>query len=158
MRISDWSSDVCSSDLETEPAALCRAPGVVALEERIEHLLAQRRSNTRAVVGDVDLDRPVVSGTQGDRHLGAVLDGIIDNVADRARQNTRPAGPCEPPRPLVGDSVADVGELGADGLQDARQIDAGGTLRSDVLAQIIQGRSEEQTSELQSPMRISYAG
>src|SRR3546814_12854545 len=86
MRISDWSSDVCSSDL------------------RIEHLLAQRRSNTRAVVGDVDLDRPVVSGTQGDRHLGAVLDGIIDNVADPARQNTRSAGPCEPPRPLVGDS------------------------------------------------------
>src|SRR3546814_9274811 len=109
---------------------------------------------TRAGVGDVDLDRPVVSGTQGDRHLGAVLDGIIDNVADRARQNTRPAGPCEPPRPLVGDSVADVGELGADGLQDARQIDAGGTLRSDVLAQI---RSEEHTSELQSLMRISYA-
>src|SRR3546814_11374341 len=84
MRISDWSSDVCSSDLETEPAALCRAPGVVALEERIEHLLAQRRSNTRAVVGDVDLDRPVVSGTQGDRHLGAVLDGIIDNDFGRA--------------------------------------------------------------------------
>src|SRR3546814_7478749 len=100
MRISDWSSDVCSSDLETEPAALCRAPGVVALEERIEHLLAQRRSNTRAVVGDVDLDRPVVSGTQGDRHLGAVLDGIIYNVDDRARQNTRMTGQCEPPRPL----------------------------------------------------------
>src|SRR3546814_1110764 len=54
----------------------------------------------------------------------------------------RSAGPCEPPRPLVGDSVADVGELGADGLQDARQIDAGGTLRSDVLAQIIQGKVE----------------
>src|SRR3546814_3784537 len=89
MRISDWSSDVCSSDLETEPAALCRAPGVVALEERIEHLLAQRRSNTRAVVGDVDLYRAVVSGTQGAPHLGAVLDGIIDNVADRARKRTR---------------------------------------------------------------------
>src|SRR3546814_10686690 len=49
---------------------------------------------------------------------------------------------CSSDLPLVGDSVADVGELGADGLQDARQIDAGGTLRSDVLAQIIQGKVE----------------
>src|SRR3546814_10587812 len=91
---------------------------------------SSRRRHTRcALVTGVQTCALPISGTQGDRHLGAVLDGIIDNVADRARQNTRPAGPCEPPRPLVGDSVADVGELGADGLQDARQIDAGGTLR-----------------------------
>src|SRR3546814_20417933 len=121
MRISDWSSDVCSSDLETEPAALCRAPGVVALEERIEHLLAQRRSNTRAVVGDDDLDRPVVSGTQGGRHLRAVLDGIIENVAFLERQITQPTGPCEPLRPPVADLTVDVSEICAKGLKATRQ-------------------------------------
>src|SRR3546814_18712453 len=40
MRISDWSSDVCSSDLVAQPepaAAQAREAGAVGLEHRLEH-------------------------------------------------------------------------------------------------------------------------
>src|SRR3546814_8313497 len=47
MRISDWSSDVCSSDLSAVQAAFVRAGGMGLLMPRL------------AVIGDADLDESV---------------------------------------------------------------------------------------------------
>src|SRR3546814_3991601 len=116
MRISDWSSDVCSSDLY--------------------------------LVGSVDL-----AGTDGLDHVGHRVQG----------HRARAAG--------VDDQVADVVDRAAvRGLRAHQHVDlavaeavAGGDLAPHLLhhhvGDLARGqRSEEHTSELQSLMRISYAG
>src|SRR3546814_1251337 len=120
MRISDWSSDVCSSDLpELDlPVALLRGAGDLDVVVRTldgagrlqEHdrLLRDRGTGLRGVVGVVQADT---------------------------------------------DDLADAADAGA----DARvAVDLGQARRVDAL-QLVETRSEEHTSELQSLMRISYA-
>src|SRR3546814_1441478 len=128
MRISDWSSDVCSSDLPSLPAIATSA---------------HRRKR-------VLLHAPALKARAQARRHRAALDRIIDRRG--ARHVDRGADVAD--RPLAGD-VADV-EEGVDALRDARaggdaeQRVAGG-------AHPVPVRSEEHTSELQSLMRSSYA-
>src|SRR3546814_2629911 len=109
MRISDWSSDVCSSDLlkcyrNLARAWLCRLPRRLALRV---HRRAPRR-------------KFLVREDQVDRAPGNV---DLDQVAVLY----------QPDRPALGRLGRDMADRQA------------------------RGRSEEQTSEIQSLMRLSYA-
>src|SRR3546814_1331276 len=131
MRISDWSSDVCSSDLEGMPAnprplpfgyglaiAACRVGRVGTIFERLAERPAIVGHGEQGFLADA------ADGREGEK--GALL-------VDRARAQRR-----ERHRPM---DVADP------------------ILRF-VVAGPIHGhspRSEEHTSELRSLMRISYA-
>src|SRR3546814_2592937 len=135
MRISDWSSDVCSSDLqatlvvpgvdlgdpqhagarEARPADPSRLPAAAAiLGAGPQHPHA--RAQLLGAVGTEQLD-----------HLGAVAD--LDALDGRGR----------------GDLDAQLDRVVA-GLHDVAHHDL-----------VDRARSEEHTSELQSLMRISYA-
>src|SRR3546814_8010178 len=109
MRISDWSSDVCSSDLENAKRSL-PVGHVVGLLELAE---GERRRIDRAASGDI-----------AERH-GA-----------------------QPPRALGGGRTLEpVGGVG-------------GILPAPFVEKLLPkrlARSDENTSELQSPIRISYA-
>src|SRR3546814_6305659 len=104
MRISDWSSDVCSSDLADV--------GVVAARADVEQQLLPGVVEHRRDDGDV-------------RQVGAAVVGGVQRV-----DVARPHG-----RPVLADHRLDRLAHGAE-----------------------MHRSEEHTSELQSLMRISYAG
>src|SRR3546814_6566504 len=128
MRISDWSSDVCSSDLdqvgkgrrrtdtdEAHRSAVVEAHGHAAVELR----LADRGNRSKKIA---QLRRPVVvciDDVAECEHVGAAVEVGDGVVAVAARQ-------------------IEIGE--------AEDVFAGTTLRS-----------EEHTSELQSLMRSSYA-
>src|SRR3546814_6670227 len=118
MRISDWSSDVCSSDLYD--AALCCTPDAPKADI-LRYLLANRK---HALV---------------EKPLWAERDGDIVALENLAREHgvvcyTAYNHRFEPHYIRMRDLIA-----------------------SGVLGQIYR-RSEEHTSELQSLMRISYAG
>src|SRR3546814_6046302 len=117
MRISDWSSDVCSSDLEFD-----RAKGAEQLRHREEHI-GERRDEQRAAI-DRERDQPEQDIHADHQHRGAAADiaavGDAEQVEDRMRDHRR------------GEQVEPEGDIAAP-------------------------RSEENTSELQSLMRISYA-
>src|SRR3546814_9505440 len=129
MRISDWSSDVCSSDLDEildlhtslRQHLRCHDPlrRLGRKHEAIRRFVAPFRVRRRllgTVVGAVDLDRADVAA--GVLQLAPLHQpGWVEVVAPR---HERPA--------------ADAGADAVDGL-----------------------RSDEHTSELQSLMRISYA-
>src|SRR3546814_3473538 len=125
MRISDWSSDVCSSDLD-DPRVRGGARDDdlrAVLERRVAHL--------------VEVDALVARG-----------DAVGDEVVELAARVDRRA---------VGEVPALVEaqpEHGVAGLQQ-RQVDGHVGVGSGVGLHV--GRSEEHTSELQSPMRNSYA-
>src|SRR3546814_20850527 len=93
MRISDWSSDVCSSDLLGGDADVAPTAGSVALGE------APRRRHRKAAVADLEIDRgvelrivelhqhvvagnPNMGGADGDEH-GDVEDEHQDDIDPR---------------------------------------------------------------------------
>src|SRR3546814_1252843 len=123
MRISDWSSDVCSSDLAGK---------------------AREAGDRPLVVDDVEDDRRIIDGREGQRRVEIALgrrafaapDGRDSAVALRGRGH-RPA-------------PADAGP-------GARGVRPGSGYRPRHHAAGPVARSEEHTSELQSLMRISYA-
>src|SRR3546814_5859207 len=132
MRISDWSSDVCSSDLSADGIA---APSF--------------RSVLRAVAADVFAHRSLVLGKRLREHMLAAA------VADRHEKQCVTVGRMRDRLQLMRadhrdrrrrQAVAGVGVVGRVGEQVG-------------LAQVarVRARSEEHTSELQSLMRISYA-
>src|SRR3546814_1312970 len=131
MRISDWSSDVCSSDLIIEPVD---ADDQAAADPALAHALLHVAGGGAACAGDeilrVDSDRA------GDRADRAPADGQRVVRPQRATHLMRHvmAERFEPFLGLEPDHV--IGEQRLD--QPAM-------------------RSEEHTSELQSLMRISYA-
>src|SRR3546814_10613816 len=94
MRISDWSSDVCSSDLgdreaETGTTAMPRLQGV-ATQERIAGRGDLVGCHADPGVADGD-DRRVLLTPGSDPHLAArpiVADGVVDQVAERLQQGT----------------------------------------------------------------------
>src|SRR3546814_2161996 len=140
MRISDWSSDVCSSDLlgiytATVRVTVAGCPshsdvGVAAVEEQTpEH----HATAYKAAVTD-GLKRAL-------RHLGAGLGNELSARLGRT-DDTCPAVDSEPLRREV---IAIAERAGSD---EART-------REWVAEKY--GRSEEHTSALQSLMRISYA-
>src|SRR3546814_8197898 len=164
MRISDWSSDVCSSDLllrlhesrwidDHQPVALA---GVGLALQLLEHLslheaaaagdivgLGRPGGELEGALGAVDRDHFAGAG-QRRLHGKAAGEGVAVEHADIARE------PCRP-----GAVVALVVEPA--GLLAAFQI---GEEACAVLFQrnrSVDVRSEEHTSELQSLMRLSYA-
>src|SRR3546814_8279316 len=123
MRISDWSSDVCSSDLRTRnrgfhveqsgrSAHACGLLGGVGRQERLQGLVERERA---ARLG-MQVDRRIPAASGEDR---VALQGLArrsaGRIADRERLHTAPAA-----------------------RRDRR-------------------RSEEQPSEIQSLIRISYS-
>src|SRR3546814_4517488 len=138
MRISDWSSDVCSSDLEGR-ARLC-APHV-----RRQWLAGDRR--------DAPLDRGNRrGGDQARRRPGRRMTLLLASQSSGRAAMLRAAGLAFETSAAHVDEEALTASLLAAG-QTPRNI-------ADALAEakaVKLSRSEEHTSELQSLMRISYA-
>src|SRR3546814_4559687 len=126
MRISDWSSDVCSSDLAAGGADLARARSIFA--QAVE--VAVEGQDQRAGFRDLEVvGRDLHPLPLQLRHLVAEVPGVQhDAVADHRQRAAHDAG---------GEQRELVDLLPHD--------------------QRVTGRSEEQTYELQSLMRISYA-
>src|SRR3546814_7845734 len=77
LRISDWSSDVCSSDLYPKQRALCQAGKVIKRLRLVAHELARQRfpaelriGQHRPVVGDRLHDRLPIRAAWRDAHAG----------------------------------------------------------------------------------------
>src|SRR3546814_16999741 len=74
MRISDWSSDVCSSDLAFDGLARARTSATGDAGELIDALLDRRDQALRAVrIDPRGLEGSGKSRIHGDYHLGQVL-------------------------------------------------------------------------------------
>src|SRR3546814_16773738 len=75
MRISDWSSDVCSSDLERRAAAFA-IPHAAAAPHAWQHFEGCRRCAVDADGACVDLDRSAVRGVRdgADQHAAATAE------------------------------------------------------------------------------------
>src|SRR3546814_7247089 len=138
MRISDWSSDVCSSDLRLELlAAVAQEPRPVlgtgddALELR-HHLAAVAHAQREAVA----------AGEEGFEH-----------VAQRRALEDR-GGPAA----AGAEHVAVAEATDGDHAGERRQVGAAGDEVAHVHVDGLEAaRSEEHTSEIQSLMRITYS-
>src|SRR3546814_4694652 len=148
MRISDWSSDVCSSDLELSTGPPVRGVDRRALVEfagRIEAEEPAVGAGLELIAGTrvIDRHRPVeVSERQRSRHLAPRCD--VDALCGAAEV-------LDMRDPSRTDEERTLG-LGGEAwliLVDQHRVEL--RHRSRV------SRSEEHTSELQSIMRISYA-
>src|SRR3546814_8906501 len=117
MRISDWSSDVCSSDLQNVKDA------ILAASELDTRLVMRPLRNTERVLANAGVERLLAK----ERALGDAI-GFADIAPEVAGVYPR---------------------VMRDGDMDA------GAWRCGMVAGLI--RSEEQTSDLQSLMRNSYA-
>src|SRR3546814_9999896 len=86
MRISDWSSDVCSSDLSALPNA-CHAPDCLGngpLRQRTAGHLGQDQVDLAHMRAAVDLRREEAHGDRGIQHaLGVVGGNGLDHAAER---------------------------------------------------------------------------
>src|SRR3546814_6733243 len=125
MRISDWSSDVCSSDLDL-------------------YLSYAQRGNLpwmeRAAAGVLELF-PQFSRMRFLRQWAGIVDVVHDST------------------PIIGPtSVGGLYINGGWGTGGFKAVPAGGWCLAHVMATGQSHKSEEHTSELQSLMRISYAG
>src|SRR3546814_2968973 len=135
MRISDWSSDVCSSDLDpqagdgTLSAPRYPLPAKDGLRDPGVALVSRRPDRTGARAFDL---------------LDARALGLVRHGGDRARRRRAPVGP---PRPRAADlAVFHAGKVASEAVRDLGAPPlplAGGVYRS-----------EKHTSELQSLMRI----
>src|SRR3546814_8315305 len=129
MRISDWSSDVCSSDLAVDPE---RAVATVftALEAAGAEVARHRDPAVlpKAIKNDTEL---------GGTRAAHVRDGVAVARFLKWMEETAPQGGLD--------------ELGAAAKLRAFRDE------SDALVDLSFDRSEEHTSELQSLMRTSYA-
>src|SRR3546814_5178939 len=145
MRISDWSSDVCSSDLLGEDA------------ERLGECDLKLRGGESARVGDdlhIDIVGDVLPGGDGRLASGRRVRSKDAKPVD-ARRRLQLAERIQPPAaaPQRVERGCKLDRLGGGKIGDAfSKKDSGHHL---VLRQA--WRSEEHTSELQSLMRISYA-
>src|SRR3546814_9533321 len=133
MRISDWSSDVCSSDLiSTRTSELHAVFGADVLVLMAEILV--RLAETQGGVAAFQ-ERDVVAAAQVAIAALHDVDGEAGHVALAHGLD------------VAGELARDRVALAAGGEQDAQRV---GHL-------LHRRRSEEHTSELQSLMRISYA-
>src|SRR3546814_4073815 len=175
MRISDWSSDVCSSDLRVLIAALFEHSRIDTREgegahERSVHDLELQRRERRGIRRRALVRRLAVELDALDRRHVERARQIIDDRVEQ-RLNTlvlerRPAqhgDEREVERTLADQLAQRIGVgLGAFEIRfhDVvvlldRHLDQLGARRRDGVLHVV--RSEEHTSELQSLMRISYA-
>src|SRR3546814_10850552 len=144
MRISDWSSDVCSSDLRSEPMS----------DEDGRPVFSQEALEMRDKLVEQLCALPVV-GSALDHIIGHFGTDAVAEVTGRSRRividaHGRQRIESRSPRTNLAETDAFM--------RNEKKIlifsDAGGTGRS-YHASLT--RSEEHTSELQSLMRISYA-
>src|SRR3546814_5757590 len=138
MRISDWSSDVCSSDLHRHDALRPLAGGDVGTERQLRHggagFCREAEPQGRAGMPVPDLDRIDAVPVRALARLQQEID----------RRRARPAGG-------VGLRITEgLGEIPTFGMRLQAE-------RGDDLVCGHAYRSEEHTSELQSLMRISNA-
>src|SRR3546814_3837500 len=144
MRISDWSSDVCSSDLQC--AGRAQTSGL-QIAGRIQHLLHTRTATRPFVADDHDvaglhlaaenrLDRRILA-FQHDGGTGEFQNAFVDAHSF--------------------DDAAALGEIAVQHRKAAVLAVGVGFAADAALFTIGVERSEEHTSELQSLMRISYA-
>src|SRR3546814_7085559 len=130
MRISDWSSDVCSSDLEIvehgfQQASIACQTGLVDLHPAVWRSLGKKIGRGKRRVAEEIL----LAGIAALRACGGRLGRL--NIDGRA--------------------------LGRGDGGTGRCLHGGGAKFRSIVAKPASGRSEEHTSELQSLMRISYA-
>src|SRR3546814_6325343 len=128
MRISDWSSDVCSSDLLVVDLRAGLGGGVTAV---LPVELTHERAHALGV-----LDQAEELGVGGFQCLDQLAHRVaLDRACGGLHRQLRAAG------------VGVEGDRARQGLER----------RAGELVQLLLHRSEEHTSELQSLMRISYA-
>src|SRR3546814_6736537 len=145
MRISDWSSDVCSSDLRTRaPDAVPGDGGLDAVGKgqrdaitRLHAARAQRNCKT-----ECSFAQPAIIDT-----AIALLDRSVCRHRRRGVLQTRDQHLHHEPR-SGGQAAVEIAVDGPEAVEVGRR---------HVLRRHPPGRSEEHTSELQSLMRISYA-
>src|SRR3546814_19668995 len=102
MRISDWSSDVCSSDLSGRPAQTRLSPGsraarAVSSGSGMVTLGDNRKAETTRAAASPFAAR---GSSAGEKLLGWVLTDVHDAGAPQFRTNFPPG--CGPPTPLLG--------------------------------------------------------
>src|SRR3546814_950338 len=174
MRISDWSSDVCSSDLRTPPAprwwlrhirpsarsparsSVC-SPRVVSWGRTVAWSPDPDERSTPVKLFDTDLSGRTALVTGSTRGIGHATAAGLAAMGARVLVNGRGAKAVDQAvaqlrmRVPEGDFAAAPGDLAtAEGCEAVIAI----APEVDVL---VNNRSEEHTSELQSLMRISYA-
>src|SRR3546814_45095 len=181
MRISDWSSDVCSSDLKHGIQAIIHFAGSIIVPESVENPLKYYENNT---VKSRSLIESAVKG--GVRHFifssTAATYGIPEQVPVREDARTQPINPYGWSKLMTERMLADTAAAhpmnfcalryfnvaGADPKGRSGQSTAGATHLIKVAVEAAIGKrghvsvygtdtSEEHTSELQSLMRTSYA-
>src|SRR3546814_1798123 len=128
MRMSDWSSDVCSSDLERGTAAV---PRMLRDELPHQHALAEQRIKLGLVLLVVGIVHPAHEVLHGADRTVAVVDEQAPVAVTQRRLD---------PLQRLRDRSQEVA---------ARRVVA--------VDRRADERSEEHTSELKSLMRISYA-
>src|SRR3546814_5379468 len=133
MRISDWSSDVCSSDLDLTDITLFSDDGDESLTMQ---RLSLGFSPFRLITGDMLPERLEVSGLTLDIEQGD------DGSWSFAGFPTGASELSQAKRDALAKQIAGFGPL---------------VVQNCTLAFSGKARSEEHTSELQSLMRISYA-
>src|SRR3546814_9518011 len=139
MRISDWSSDVCSSDLQAERTERHRrlgseAPGGIEAAVKGHHGVAERTA------------QPIDHIADSDRHAAVAKAGEDVQQVPGGRLLL-----CRRPDPALRQHGAHAALPGPCGPQDATdRLDDDEEVRQ-------QARSEVPTSELQYLMRIPYA-
>src|SRR3546814_2813420 len=130
MRISDWSSDVCSSDLEALVEAFKSRNAL--LQNSLTYFSYASRQLGRSAGDD---------GGAVAREIGVLANAMLRFTSD-------------PREEVAAEVAASIGRLDRPSLPRPRR-EAIRTLVAH--GRLIMARSEEHTSELQSLMRISYA-
>src|SRR3546814_9410808 len=146
MRISDWSSDVCSSDLVD--AAARHFGGEGGAHVIIETLVAARGAAGDAGLGDARVPDERHLAPRGQRAAAFDRDDAVERglaLGARGGETLRQAG-------VIGEGLARPIIVAEPGQDFGR-----GPTRQDVERDLLADRSEEHTSELQSIIRLSYS-
>src|SRR3546814_2508264 len=157
MRISDWSSDVCSSDLQDGADIRAHIAEIIRSEHQAEEI-------TREVLFDVRR----VFVTPFDRSAIIDLIGTMDDAIDQMNATGKSIElyeltSFEPQMRDMTGIIVEAARVTAEAIPLLRRLGPNAQRLHELTSRLIQleghadERSEEHTSELQSLMRISYA-
>src|SRR3546814_2360646 len=141
MRISDWSSDVCSSDLKGLEAAVSMDDFGTGFSN-----LASLQS---LPIDILKIDRSFVTPMLQDKDKGAIVRAILSLAKSLNLKTTAEGIECAE----LAQALADYGCMLGQGFYFAQPMSA----QEAYEFWLSRNRSEEHTSELQSLMRTSYA-
>src|SRR3546814_9857482 len=162
MRISDWSSDVCSSDLE----------GLSKEEPRLQHLISEQREAEAKIETGRVLREESMEALNKAQAEGYEVGGNLARIEQQIAHQREMAQRLQRARDEAQAALAEIGEhihgdearlqvlqeTIADAQPRLEQLREEDGVRQDALRDAEAAlRSEEPTSELQSLMRISYA-